>query len=46
MMEFFQAEEGYGDSKRKKETEETNFCLPGDYYAAHLLKLFHILWPR
>lgn len=26
-----------------REREERNFCLPGDYYAAHLLKLLHIL---
>lgn len=23
-----------------------NFCSPGEYSAAHLLKLLHILWPR
>lgn len=30
-------------AQEEEETEETNFCSPGDSAAAHLLKLFHIL---
>lgn len=39
MGEFLDA--GCSRTKRKKERKEPNFCLPGDYYAAHLLKLLY-----